>query len=149
MPDKAPVATTGEVSGDRDAFKSSSEPDCGPGPPFELEETGIPVSATVGFSTFGLHAATSFELGSTPVTAKGTLGWQHAFGDVVPPTSFSYAGGTSFAIRGLPIAQDAAVVDAGLDFEFTPGTTLGLSYDARFGNTAADQGVHGTLSVKF
>ncbi|OBZ94591.1 hypothetical protein ADU59_15485 [Pararhizobium polonicum] len=34
--------------------------------------------------TRGVHAATDVDIGSLGVTARGMLGWRHAFGDTVP-----------------------------------------------------------------
>ncbi|RUZ71592.1 autotransporter domain-containing protein, partial [Mesorhizobium sp. M7A.F.Ca.US.006.01.1.1] len=106
-------------------------------------------SQNVGFSTLGLHAATSFEVGSIPVTAKAAIGWQHAVGDVQPSTTFNFAGGSPFTTNGLPIARDAAVMDAGLDFQLTHNTALGISYGGQFSSKRTDQSVRGTLSVRF
>jgi uncharacterized protein with beta-barrel porin domain len=46
---------------------------------------------------------------------RGTLQWQHAFGDVTPVTGLAFQGtGRSFTTAGIPIARDAALVEAGL-----------------------------------
>ena len=58
-------------------------------------------------------------------------------------------GGGTFTILGVPIAQDAAVVDAGFDFRLAPNATLGISYGGQFGAGSLDQSVRGNLSIKF
>lgn len=102
------------------------------------------------FTTLGLRASTSFRLGEATVTAKGTLGWRHALGDVTPDAMMRFAGGgDAFSIGGVPIARDAAVVEAGLDFNLSPNAVLGISYGGQFGSGRTDQSVRASLSVKF
>ncbi|MDF2994963.1 MAG: autotransporter outer rane beta-barrel protein [Xanthobacteraceae bacterium] len=101
------------------------------------------------FTTLGARASTSFDIGATVATLHGTLGWQHASGDVVPESVLAFAGGEDFAIRGAPIAEDVAIVRAGLDFAATPNATLGVSYSGQFGSGLGDNGVTGRLSIRF
>lgn len=74
-------------------------------------------STDVTFTTLGLRAATSFSLGSVKATARGVIGWRHASGDVTALSSFVFAGGDAFTIAGVPTAEDAALIEAGLDFD--------------------------------
>ncbi|TIP76062.1 MAG: autotransporter domain-containing protein, partial [Mesorhizobium sp.] len=39
-------------------------------------------SSDTTFTTIGLRASTAFPLGSVNTTARGGIGWRHAFGDV-------------------------------------------------------------------
>ncbi len=103
----------------------------------------------VTFTTLGLRAASSFMLGSVGATARGSLGWRHAFGDTVPGASLAFAGGGPFSVAGAPIAKNAAVVEAGIDVALTPAATLGFSYGGQFGSGAIDQTVKGTFGVRF
>jgi fibronectin-binding autotransporter adhesin len=104
----------------------------------------------VTFSTFGLRASTNFSMDNgASVTARGSLGWRHAFGDTAPTTTLAFAGGASFAIAGAPIAKSAAVVEAGLDFRLTNAATLGLSYGGQFGSGLRDQNARIHLNVAF
>uniref|UniRef100_UPI0013D08688 autotransporter domain-containing protein n=1 Tax=Klebsiella pneumoniae TaxID=573 RepID=UPI0013D08688 len=73
------------------------------------------------------------------VTARGMLGWRHAFGDTTPYQTLAFTGGSPFSIAGAPIARNAAAVEAGLDLNLTPSATLGLSYGGQFGSGLADQ----------
>ncbi|WP_084807105.1 autotransporter domain-containing protein [Bradyrhizobium sp. NAS80.1] len=100
-------------------------------------------------TTLGLRASTTFGLNYAVVTAKGTLGWRHAFGDVSPFSTMRLAGSDAFAIGGVPIARDAAVVEAGLDFALTPNAVLGVSYGGQFGSGVSDQSARANFSVKF
>jgi uncharacterized protein with beta-barrel porin domain len=68
---------------------------------------------------------------------------------VVPDAVMAFAGGDAFTIRGAPIAEDVAIVRAGLDFAATPNATLGVSYSGQFGSGLGDNGVTGRLSIRF
>jgi outer membrane autotransporter protein len=104
----------------------------------------------VTFTTLGLRTASQFALDNgVSMTARGVLGWRHAFGDVTPLATVAFAGGTPFTIAGLPVAIDAAVVEAGLDFNLTPSATLGLSYGGQFSSRLTDQSVRGNVAWKF
>lgn len=104
----------------------------------------------VTFTTLGLRASTSFTLGGTEATARGMLGWRHAFSVVSPNTTMRFAsGGDAFSIGGVPIARDAAVVEAGLDFALSPTATFGISYGGQFGSGVTDQSVKANFNVKF
>jgi outer membrane autotransporter protein len=83
------------------------------------------------------------------VTARGSLGWRHAFGDTAPTTTLAFAGGSPFSIAGAPIAKSAAVVEAGLDFKLSNAATLGLSYGGQFGSGLKDHSARVHLNVAF
>lgn len=102
------------------------------------------------FTTLGLRASTSLALGGGRLTARGMLGWRHAFGDVTPIATQRFAtGGSPFAVWGVPIARNAAVLEAGLDYTIMPSATLGLSYNAQFGSSTSDQSVRASFQYRF
>lgn len=102
------------------------------------------------FSTLGLRGSTNFALGNgTVVTVSGALGWQHAFGSVVPLSTVAFAGGSAFTVAGLPLARNAAIVEAGLDFQVTPRASLGVTYSGQFGSGTTSQSVQGIVKVRF
>ncbi|RUY63392.1 autotransporter domain-containing protein, partial [Mesorhizobium sp. M7A.F.Ca.CA.001.13.1.1] len=112
-----------------------------------LTSAGTSTDAT--FTTLGLRGSSDFAFGGMNVTARGMLGWRHAFGDVTPTSTFAFAGGDAFTIAGVPIARDAAVIEAGLDFNLASNAKLGLSYTGQFGGGGVDQGAKVDLAVKF
>jgi len=112
-----------------------------------LTSAGSSTDAT--FTTLGLRGSTGLMLGGIDTTARGMLGWRHAFGDVTPTSTLAFAGGDAFTIAGVPIARDAAVVEAGFDLKMAANATLGLSYTGQFGGGATDSGANASLSVKF
>ena len=111
--------------------------------------TSASSSNDTAFTTLGVRASTNFMLGTVPTTARGSLGWRHAFEDVVPFSIFAFAGSNAFTAAGVPIARDSALVNAGLDFAVTRAAALGISYGGQFGNNATDQSVRGNFVVKF
>ena len=113
-----------------------------------LSGTGMNTDAT--FTTLGVRGSTSFDLAGANLTAKGMVGWRHAFGDVTPLSTMRFAsGGNAFSIGGVPIARDAAVFEAGLDLALSPAATIGVSYGGQFGSGLSDQSVRANFNVKF
>jgi autotransporter-associated beta strand protein len=110
---------------------------------------GKDASQDTTFTTLGLRAASSFDLGGVLATARGTVGWRHAFGDTLPLSSNGFSPASTFVIAGVPIAENAALIEAGLDFAVAPEATLGLTYTGQFGGGVSDQSVKANLRVKF
>jgi outer membrane autotransporter protein len=106
-------------------------------------------STGITFTTLGLHASTNFDLGTTTAMLRSTLGWRHAVGDTTPLATFTFAGGSPFTVAGMPITQDALVLDVGLDVAITRNTTLGVSYGGQYGGNAIDQSVRANFNVRF
>ncbi|MBN9135421.1 MAG: autotransporter domain-containing protein, partial [Phyllobacterium sp.] len=102
-------------------------------------------------TTLGLRASRAFTLGhATTLTARGMAGWRHAYGDVTPQAQLAFAsGGDSFDVSGLPVAQDTALVEAGLAYDIGRATTLGLTYTGQFSAGVNDNAVKADLTVRF
>lgn len=100
-------------------------------------------------TTLGLRAAADFTVADLAATARGGLGWRHAFGDVSPTSLVAFAGGDSFVVYGTPIARDALLVEAGLDLAMSPKAGLSFSYFGQVASSARDHGVKANLAVKF
>lgn len=101
------------------------------------------------FTTLGLRASTNFSLGMMQATARGMLGWRHAFGDASPLATLAFAGSDLFTVSGVPIAKDAAVLETGLDLNLTAAATLGISYQGQFGNGASQNGFNARFKITF
>lgn len=101
------------------------------------------------FTTLGLRASTRLGSDASGATVRGLLGWRHAFGDVSQSTALAFAGGNVFTVAGVPIAKDAAVLEAGLDFAIRRDLTLGVSYSGQVGDGVKDHGVKASLLWKF
>jgi len=135
-----PFAALAHVNVDADAFTES-------GGAAALAAESSDTDAT--FTTLGIRAESGFTLHGIEVTAQGMLGWRHAFGDATPSAAFAFSGGDVFSIDGTPIAEDSAVVEAGLDFQVTSLATLGLSYNGQFGSGLSDHSAKANLAVRF
>lgn len=104
---------------------------------------------STAFTTLGMRASTTVTVNGMGLELRGALAWRHAFGDVTPASILSFAGGSPFSITGIPIAKNAAVLDAGLDLAVAPNATLSLSYGGQYSARAIEQTVKGSLAVKF
>jgi len=106
-------------------------------------------SSDVTFSTLGLRANRTVNLGGTGVTFKGMIGWQHAYGDTTPYSTMAFAGSNGFTVAGAPIAADAAVFEAGVDLKLSQAATLGISYTGQIASDANRHGFDAKLGIRF
>jgi outer membrane autotransporter protein len=111
--------------------------------------SGTPGSMETSFLTTGLRFSATFLLEGAAVTAGATAGWRHAFGDTAPEASFAFAGGDRFGVTGVPIDEDAAIVELGLGVAVDAGLAVGVSYSGQFGDETSDQGLRATASWRF
>jgi outer membrane autotransporter protein len=104
----------------------------------------------VGYSTLGLRAATTMAWNSVTVTPHVSAAWQHAFDDVRTGAALAFAStGIGFTVTGVPLAEDTALIEAGLDLGFGPYTTAGVSYSGQFGDNVEDNAVQGRFAWRF
>ncbi|MGX9431352.1 MULTISPECIES: autotransporter outer membrane beta-barrel domain-containing protein [Bradyrhizobium] len=112
--------------------------------------TGYGGSEGVTYSTLGARISVPFLLGPIPTAFKGTLAWQHAFGDITPQVLFAFGPGTTpFAISGVAIASDAALIEAGLDMALAANTSLSIFYAGQLAETDTNNMVKGRFSLRF
>ncbi|MGE3708256.1 MAG: autotransporter outer membrane beta-barrel domain-containing protein [Hyphomicrobiaceae bacterium] len=135
-----PFANVAHVALETDGFKED-----GGAAALTVEAT----KTSTSFTTLGVRLSSVFGLGSVQTTARGTVGWRHAFGDTSPLSTHRFATGDAFTVAGAPIAQDAAVFDAGLDFQVSPTGTLGLFYSGQYAAGASENGLNARLNLKF
>jgi len=101
-------------------------------------------------STLGLRAATTLTLAGRTLTPSLTLGWQHAFGDLTPAAQMRFAGGTTpFTVTGVPIAQDVALVGAGLGVALSDRASLNLTYLGQIGTASAQNAFTAKAALQF
>ena len=92
------------------------------------------------YSTLGARAATAYTLWNGMVLIpRATIAWQYAFSEINPATSLAFAGipGSSFNVTGIPIARNAALIDAGADLRINTQAKVGLYYWGQQANTRA------------
>ncbi len=113
---------------------------------------GSSTSSNVGYSTLGIRAATSMDLeGGKVLQPHASVAWQYAFGDITPNTRLGFiaAPGASFDVAGLPLAENTALVELGVDMIINPSSRVGLSYMGQFGDDTSQNAVQANLSWQF
>ncbi|WP_210162188.1 autotransporter domain-containing protein [Methyloferula stellata] len=112
---------------------------------------GLSSQNNVGYSTLGARIATNYILPNGMVlTPRASASWQHAFGDVKPDAVLAFEGSVSpFAVAGVPLARDAALVETGLDLRVAPLATIGISYTGQIAQGVQDHSVKGSLLIRF
>jgi autotransporter-associated beta strand protein len=106
----------------------------------------------VGYATLGIRAASLVPLAHGMVLIpRASLAWQHAFSGVAATDvlAFQAAPAIPFAISGVPIARDAALIEAGLDLALSARATVGLSYTGQFARNVGDNAAKGRFTWKF
>lgn len=102
------------------------------------------------YSTLGVRLATTVEVGGRTLTPYATLGWQHAFGDVTPTATNQFADGlTPFSVSGVPVAEDALLVEAGLSYALSPNAQIGATYAGQLAGDAAQNAFTAQFSLRF
>ena len=90
------------------------------------------------------------QFGGMQVVPHLSAAWQHAFDGVTPDAALAFTTtGIGFTVYGVPLAEDSALIDAGLDFALGERTTAGLSYTGQFGDGVQDNGVKGRFTWLF
>lgn len=100
------------------------------------------------FGTLGLRGEE--KLGDSGTAIFGSAGWRHAWGDVDSASRMRFAGGSAaFDVQGVPIADDAGVVTAGLRFRPSQSVTIDATYSGQFASDAKDQSARLSLNWMF
>ncbi len=105
----------------------------------------------IGYSSLGLRAGTMWMLANgTVLVPHAAATWQHAFGDVTPTAALAFQStGAAFSVSGVPIANDTAVIEAGLDWRITAQIKLGIGYQGELAKTAQTQMAKGNFTWNF
>src|SRR5690606_27734847 len=101
----------------------------------------------VTYTTLGLRAEHALNMGATQATPRGTVGWRHAVGEAWPTWRHCLAAGDACIVAGVPIAQDSAVLEAGVDLTLTPCATFGLPYSGQPSGSVRAHGVRANLAI--
>lgn len=113
-----------------------------------LTSTGASQDNT--FTTLGARVSQTMAFGPGSLTARGSLAWQYAFGDVTPNATLAFASGSlPFTVAGAPIGRNAALVSAALDYRATANMVLGISYDGAISDQGQDNALSARLTVQF
>jgi autotransporter-associated beta strand protein len=102
---------------------------------------------TTTVATVGLRSSVSVGDG---IDAHAKLGYQRAYGDLTPIDRQRFLdGGDTFVIQGAPLARNAGIADLGVNFVIGRHTTVGASYQGRFGGGSKDQGARLDVAVRW
>nr|WP_269791926.1 autotransporter-associated beta strand repeat-containing protein [Stenotrophomonas sp. Iso1] len=103
------------------------------------------------FSTLGVRAGSAFSAGTLQANWRVMAGWRHAFNDVTGSARLSFAndGSSGFAINGLPVADDALAIEAGVVLTLRPNLTVGAAYSGQHGDGARDHGLKANVTWVF
>jgi outer membrane autotransporter protein len=112
---------------------------------------GSHTTEDTGYSSLGVRLAESFALANgTAFVPRVSAYWQHAYGNTIPTASLSFLStGSAFSVAGVPLARDAAVVEAGFDWQLKPNAKIGVSYFGELAGHATDHAVKGRFSLNF
>ncbi|MXQ12251.1 autotransporter outer membrane beta-barrel domain-containing protein [Microvirga makkahensis] len=112
--------------------------------------TGPGASQDVTYSTLGLRfASTLATWETTALTARGMIGWRHAFGDVDPTAQLAFGAGSPFTVAGAPIAENSLVIETEIGINIGTSMTMGVSYDGQLAEDVQDHAVKGNFTVRF
>jgi outer membrane autotransporter protein len=113
--------------------------------------TGTGNRDDVGYSTLGVRAATNYLLqNGMMLTPRASVAWQHALGILTPTASLAFAStGAGFNVTGVPLARDAALVEAGGDLQVTAQAKVGIAYTGQLANSVHDHSVKGNFTWQF
>jgi fibronectin-binding autotransporter adhesin len=113
--------------------------------------TGSSSTDEVGYSTLGVRWASNLLVTNDMLLVpRASLAWQHAFGTTTPTAALAFRStGAAFGIWGVPIARDAALVEAGGDLHLSLQTKLGLFYVGQLAANTQDHSVKGNFTWRF
>jgi outer membrane autotransporter protein len=112
---------------------------------------GASGSDDVGYSTLGARWANNYLMANgTMLMPRASLAWQHAFATLTPTTTLTLRNtGAAFGIWGVPIARDAALIEAGTDLQLSAQTKVGIFYAGQLATNAQDHSVKGNFTWRF
>ncbi len=106
-------------------------------------------SFNTAFTTIGLRLAQPFMIGSSKHEISGSVGWRHAYGDVDPKIDVNFVGGMPFAVTGIPLSEDQAVVTVSWQTNLKDNLDFGLDYTGLFGDGYNSQNITGRMNIRF
>ncbi|WP_208976320.1 autotransporter outer membrane beta-barrel domain-containing protein [Polycladidibacter stylochi] len=101
------------------------------------------------FTSVGFRLQTMANLGGFTAGLKADAAWQHAFNDITPVTSQSFAGGDEFSVTGAPVSKDALLLNVGAKVDLSKNVAIDVSYNGSYAAGFTDQGVKAKLAMRF
>jgi outer membrane autotransporter protein len=101
------------------------------------------------WSTLGLKASLPLGAGS-PASIRVKAGWEHALTKRTVASDLAFAsGGPAFTVEGAPLAKDAALVDAGVNWKLSKGLSLGVAYTGTLADQSQSHAAKAMLAISF
>lgn len=112
---------------------------------------GAAANDDIGYATLGARMATRYvQPNGMVLTPRLSAAWQHAIGSVDTSAALAFqATGAPFAVAGLPLVRDQALIEGGLDLQIAPQARLGVSASAQLGDQVRHGSVQGNLTWRF
>jgi outer membrane autotransporter protein len=122
-----------------------------------FSETGGSAALTVDsqdqavtFATLGLGTRRTLDFGQgRTAEIGGRIGWRHAMGDLTPHNRQAFDTGTIFTVEGLPIEDNALMVEFASQIRIRDALTLHIDWTGQIGNRHTAQHLSATLSWRF
>ncbi len=113
--------------------------------------SGSAANDSVGYTTLGVRAAADDRLANDMVlTPRASAAWQHVVGPLTPAAALAFEmNGATFTSGGVPLARDAALVQAGFDLHLGGQMTVGVSYFGALAARVQDNAVSSDLTWRF
>ena len=99
--------------------------------------------------TLGARFSADLALGSGILTPRLSLAWQHAAGDVETGAVLQIVGSSPFLVTGTPLARDALLLGASLDYALTGAISAKIAYDGVLAQETQSSTLKGALRVAF
>lgn len=115
-----------------------------------LALTSLAATTNSTASTLGVRAETDVMIAGRLTTLRGTTGWRHAFGDVIPTATHAFAtGGSAFTASGAQRARDTGLVELGIGSRLSANAVLDLSYNGSVARGYVEHGAGASLRIGF
>ena len=102
------------------------------------------------FASVGSRFSKQFRLSNgADLTPYASLGYRHAFGNMMPGMHAAYAGGIDMDIGGTPLTQDAVTTELGVNYKLSDRVSFKIGYRGQYGQHYNDNGITGGFSLKF
>lgn len=84
-------------------------------------------------SSLGVRGQLPYEFGNFGATLRGSLAWQHAFGDEHMDATMRFVDGShDFNVRGVSLDRDTAVLGLGTQLNVSANAAVSLDYEGRY-----------------
>lgn len=114
--------------------------------------TGAGADQRLDLSTLGLRfnvGLKSAQQEEAWLSLRGGIGRRHVGGAETPSAAVAWRNGGAFDVHGASLAQDAAVLEAGLAARLGTGGLLEFTYSGQWADEARDHAVNARYSLQF